>query len=114
MATIEQAVSGGVSFELTDEQKELRALAREFAAKEIRPKSAEYDVHMTHPEDVIAKAHAVGLMNVDIRPESVSASNPLQLCATVYYASGAYDGNCVAIAQTVGVVQHVQAALTLN
>jgi len=69
MATIEQAVSGGVSFELTDEQKELRALAREFAAKEIRPKSAEYDVHMTHPEDVIAKAHAVGLMNVNIPTE---------------------------------------------
>ena len=37
MATIEQAVPGGVSFALTDEQKELRALAREFAAKEIRP-----------------------------------------------------------------------------
>ena len=36
MATVEQA-TGGVSFALTDEQKELRALAREFASKEIRP-----------------------------------------------------------------------------
>src|SRR4029077_758243 len=69
MAVIEQAVSGGVSFALTDEQKELRALAREFAAKEIRPKSAEYDVHMTHPVDVIAKAHEVGLMNLNIPTE---------------------------------------------
>src|SRR3954466_6282378 len=66
MATIEEAVQGGVSFALTDEQKELRALAREFAAKEIRPKSAEYDVAMRHPADVIAKAHDLGLMNLHI------------------------------------------------
>ena len=43
MATVEHGVGTGVSFALTDEQKELRALAREFAAKEIRPKAAEYD-----------------------------------------------------------------------
>ena len=66
MGVVEQAVSGGVSFALTDEQKELRALAREFAAKEIRPKAAEYDVHMTHPADVIAKAHGIGLMNLHV------------------------------------------------
>ena len=65
MATIEAAV-GGVSFALTAEQKELRALAREFADNEIRPKAADYDVHMTHPVDVIAKAHDVGLMNVHV------------------------------------------------
>src|SRR3954469_11787662 len=69
MATIEEAVQGGVSFALTDEQKELRALAREFAAKEIRPKSAEYDVAMRHPADVIAKAHELGLMNLHIPVE---------------------------------------------
>jgi acyl-CoA dehydrogenase len=69
MATAETAVTGGVSFALTDEQKELRAVAREFAAKEIRPKAAEYDVAMTHPVDVIAKAHEVGLMNLNIPAE---------------------------------------------
>ncbi len=69
MATIEQAVGGGVSFALTDEQKALRALAREFAEKEIRPKAAEYDEQSTHPADVIAKAHELGLMNVHIPPE---------------------------------------------
>src|SRR4051794_41102864 len=69
MATIEEAVQGGVSFALTDEQKELRALGREFATKEIRPKAAEYDVAMTHPVDVIAKAHEVGLMNLNIPAE---------------------------------------------
>src|SRR4029450_13470609 len=63
-------VAGGVSFALTPEQRELRALAREFAEKEIRPKAAEYDEHSTHPADVIAKAHEVGLMNLHV-PESL-------------------------------------------
>src|SRR5437870_683512 len=69
MATTEEAVQSGVSFALTDEQKELRSLAREFAAKEIRPKAAEYDVAMKHPVDVIEKAHELGLMNLHVPAE---------------------------------------------
>src|SRR5688572_5225319 len=69
MATIEQAVSGGISFALSEEQKALRQLAREFAEKEIRPKAAEYDENSTHPADVIAKAHELGLMNVHVPEE---------------------------------------------
>src|ERR687884_685698 len=57
------ATAGGVSFALTDEQKALRALAREFAEREIRPRAAAYDEHSTHPADVIATAHELGLMN---------------------------------------------------
>src|SRR3954454_17960606 len=68
MATTE-AVGTGVSFALTEEQKALRALAREFAEKEIRPKAAEYDEHQTHPVDVIAKAHDLGLMNPHVPQE---------------------------------------------
>jgi acyl-CoA dehydrogenase len=69
MATLETGVAGGVSFALTAEQKELRALAREFAEKEIRPKAAEYDEQQTHPTDIIAKAHELGLMNAHIPEE---------------------------------------------
>ncbi|MDQ2982506.1 MAG: acyl-CoA dehydrogenase family protein [Actinomycetota bacterium] len=69
MATIEQSSATGVCFALTDEQRELRALARDFAEKEIRPKAAEYDEHSTHPADVIAKAHELGLMNLHIPAE---------------------------------------------
>src|SRR6266571_6894329 len=69
MATIESAVATGVSFALTDEQKALRELAREFADNEVRPKAAAYDEHSTHPGDVISKAHELGLMNVHI-PEA--------------------------------------------
>src|SRR5687767_12874390 len=70
MTAIETRVAGGVSFELTPEQRELRALAREFAEKEIRPKAAEYDDHQTHPAEIVAKAHELGLMNLHI-PESL-------------------------------------------
>src|SRR2546421_11900379 len=65
MATIEGTATG-VSFALSDEQKALRRLAREFAEKEIRPKEADYDEHMRHPADVIAKAHELGLMNLHV------------------------------------------------
>jgi acyl-CoA dehydrogenase len=68
VAIIETALTG-VSFALADEQKELRALAREFAEKEIRPRAAEYDEHQTHPADVIEKAHELGLMNVHVPEE---------------------------------------------
>ena len=69
MATIEERTAGGVSFGLTDEQRALRDLAHDFAEREIRPKEREYDEHSTHPADVIAKAHELGLMNVHI-PEA--------------------------------------------
>jgi acyl-CoA dehydrogenase len=66
MAATEEQVVSGVSFALTGEQRELRALAREFAEKEIRPRAAEHDVAMRHPAEVIARAHEVGLMNVHV------------------------------------------------
>ena len=69
MAIAEESTASGISFALTDEQSDLRALAHEFAEKEIRPVAAEYDEHQTHPADVIAKAHEVGLMNVHIPQE---------------------------------------------
>ena len=69
MATIEEAVAAGVSFALSDEQRALRELAREFAEREIRPRAAEYDENSTHPADVVAKAHEVGLMNPHVPQE---------------------------------------------
>jgi acyl-CoA dehydrogenase len=69
MAIAEESTASGISFALTDEQSDLRALAHEFAEKEIRPVAAEYDEHQTHPADVIAKAHELGLMNVHVPEE---------------------------------------------
>jgi acyl-CoA dehydrogenase len=67
MAAVEQGL--GISFELTEEQKALRELAHEFAEKEIRPRQGAYDEHSTHPADVLAKAHEVGLLNLHV-PEA--------------------------------------------
>src|SRR5207247_2748569 len=69
MAIAEESTASGISFALTDEQSDLRALVHDFAEKEIRPVAAEYDEHQTHPADVIEKAHALGLMNVNIPEE---------------------------------------------
>src|SRR5438874_7235006 len=69
MATLEERTEGGVSFGLTDEQKALRELAHDFAEREIRPKERKYDEHSTHPAEVLAKAHELGLMNVHV-PEA--------------------------------------------
>jgi len=69
VATIEEAVAAGISFALSDEQRALRELAREFAQREIRPRAAEYDENSTHPADVVAKAHEVGLMNPHVPQE---------------------------------------------
>jgi acyl-CoA dehydrogenase len=69
VAIDDRGTATGVSFALTEEQKELRALAREFAEREIRPHEAECDEKMRHPEEVIAQAHEVGLMNLHVPEE---------------------------------------------
>jgi acyl-CoA dehydrogenase len=58
-----------VDFTLTDEQKALRELAHDFAAKEIRPVAWDYDRDGTWPQEIIEKAHEIGLMNVHVGEE---------------------------------------------
>ena len=55
-----------IGFGLTDEQQTLRDMAHEFAKNEIRPVSVHHDQTGAFPWEVIAKAHAVGLMNTAI------------------------------------------------
>src|SRR5512133_4097814 len=69
MVAFEERTAAGVSFSLTEEQKELRRLARDFAAKEIRPLEHECDEAMQHPAKVIKKAHELGLMNLHVPEE---------------------------------------------
>jgi len=52
-----------VDFTLTDEQKDLREMAHNFAEKEMRKVAWEYDKDGTWPQEVIEKAWEVGLMN---------------------------------------------------
>jgi alkylation response protein AidB-like acyl-CoA dehydrogenase len=50
-----------ISFTLTDEQRELQALAHEFAERELRPIAAEWDEREDAPPDLLAKAARLGL-----------------------------------------------------
>ncbi|MDP8943898.1 MAG: acyl-CoA dehydrogenase family protein [Actinomycetota bacterium] len=58
-----------MDFTLTDEQRDLRELAHDFAAKEIRPVAWDYDRDSTWPQAIIEKAWEVGLMNVHVPEE---------------------------------------------
>jgi acyl-CoA dehydrogenase len=52
-----------VDFSLTEEQENMREMARDFAQKEIRPRAWEYDRDATWPQEIINQAWEVGLMN---------------------------------------------------
>lgn len=56
-------------FELTDEQREIRKLARDFAKKEIIPVASEYDKKAELPWPIIQKAFEIGLWNLNISEE---------------------------------------------
>src|ERR1700684_4455824 len=58
-----------VDFTLTDEQRNMREMAHDFAEKEIRPVAGEYDRDATWPQEIIEKAWEVGLMNSHLPEE---------------------------------------------
>jgi acyl-CoA dehydrogenase len=62
-------VLSGISFQMTEEQQMLQKMARDFTAKEIIPKAAEYDEHATFPKDIFDKARNLGLANMNV-PEA--------------------------------------------
>lgn len=51
----------GISFDLTDEQREIQMLAREFARNEIAPVAEHYDKTHEFPWPIVKKAHELGL-----------------------------------------------------
>ncbi|MCP9487610.1 MAG: acyl-CoA dehydrogenase family protein [Gaiellaceae bacterium MAG52_C11] len=59
----------GISFELTPEQRELQALAHEFAERELRPIAREWDEREDCPSELLAKAAALGLTSYAIPVE---------------------------------------------
>jgi alkylation response protein AidB-like acyl-CoA dehydrogenase len=58
-----------VTFELTDYQREIQALARDFAQAEIEPHAADWDRKHGFPRDLIAKLAELGFMGVCIPEE---------------------------------------------
>jgi alkylation response protein AidB-like acyl-CoA dehydrogenase len=58
-----------VDFELTPEQREIQALAREFARAEIEPHAAEWDREHRFPAELYPKLAELGLMGVCVPDE---------------------------------------------
>ena len=58
-----------MDFELTPEQREIQAVAREFAEAEIEPHAAEWDREHRFPEELYPKLAALGLMGVCVPEE---------------------------------------------
>jgi alkylation response protein AidB-like acyl-CoA dehydrogenase len=58
-----------MDFELTEEQKQIRDLTREFAQKEIAPIAAEYDARGEFPYETVMKLGELGLMGIEIPVE---------------------------------------------
>ncbi len=55
-----------VGFELSDEQRQIQQLARQFAEREIAPKAAHHDETGEFPREICRKAWEQGLMNTHI------------------------------------------------
>jgi acyl-CoA dehydrogenase len=55
-----------ISFSLSDEQKELQKLARDFAQNEIAPMAPQLDRTGEYPHAILRKAHRLGLLNLTI------------------------------------------------
>ena len=88
-----------LDFTLTEQQRNIRELAHDFAQKEIRPVAWEYDRDATWPEEIITKAWEVGLMNSQL-PEKYGG-------AGASYVDGVLIGEelawgCAAIGTTLG------------
>ena len=58
-----------MDFELSAEQREIQALAREFAEREIDPHAADWDRDHTFPREVFAKLAELGLMGTCVPEE---------------------------------------------
>ncbi|HEY6053884.1 MAG TPA: acyl-CoA dehydrogenase family protein [Gaiellaceae bacterium] len=58
-----------MSFQLTDEQRELQQLAHDFAARELRPVAAEWDEREDFPPELLGKAAQLGLTSFGIPAE---------------------------------------------
>jgi len=63
------APGNGISFGLTEDQKNFQDLARNFTAQEITPKAAHHDQTGEYPTEIIKKAWEIGLVNTHI-PEA--------------------------------------------
>ncbi|HVU12005.1 MAG TPA: acyl-CoA dehydrogenase family protein [Phototrophicaceae bacterium] len=78
---MDKVAFNGINFELTEDQKALQKLARDFAAKEIIPQAEHFDRSAEFPLEILKKGQAIGLVNLNI-PEAYGGpgANVLDEC----------------------------------
>ena len=92
-------------FSLSPEQESLRDMARKFARAEMAPHAAECDRAARFPEEIYRKAHALGLMNLNVPAElggsGLSLFEQCLIVEELAYACGGMTtsiiANCLAL-----------------
>jgi butyryl-CoA dehydrogenase len=101
----------GMSFDLSAEHEQFRAVVRDFAEKEIAPKAAEWDRNHHFPVDVVHKMGDLGLFGLTAPEEYGGAGSDVE---------GAFTSLCVAIEelgrvdQSLGVTLEAGVGLGIN
>jgi len=89
-----------IDFSLSEEQNRLLTKARDFATKEIKPYSLEFDKEGTYPEEILKKAHGLGLMYTKIPKEYGGQGLSF---VEHYIMTEALNYECPSIAQMIGI-----------
>src|SRR5215210_3206833 len=58
-----------MDFELTEEQAALQRMARDFAQREVLPKTAAIDREHRHPAELVARMAELGLLGIAVSEE---------------------------------------------
>jgi acyl-CoA dehydrogenase len=89
-----------IDFTLSDDQKAMQKLAKDFTLKEIVPVALKYDKEPAFPGEIIQKAHAAGLMNFTCPQEY--GGQGLKMVDSVIITEEMNVG-CVSIAGMIGI-----------
>jgi len=89
-----------IDFSLTDDQRKMLEVTREFSANEIRPVAIEYDRDGTYPEEILKKAYELGIMYTNL-PKEYGGSGMDHV--THYIVTEALNYDCCAIGQMIGI-----------
>jgi acyl-CoA dehydrogenase len=100
-----------LDFRLTEQQRNIRDLAHDFAEKEIRPVAWDYDRDATWPREIIETAWEVGLMNSGL-PEQYGGAGASYLDGVLIGEELAWG--CAAIGTTLGTNELAAAPVLLG
>lgn len=100
-----------IDFSLNSQQKAFLEMARDFAAREIKPVAIEYDREGAYPEEIAKKAHKLGLMYTNIPKEYGGTGMSF---VEHYIVTEAMNYECCAIAQVLGISHLATGAIMIG